>query len=333
MKTSFLKHLAVGLAFFAFGQLSAQSEKPQEKSLSVSIIQDNNNGSLEKSTETIKINSKAELHKYLENKGVNMKDMTVFKSRKAHPHPHVWILNRSRHQIGEPQVMVIDVNEKENVKTEDNGNETVVKTVVINKEDSESTEKKSHEIKIEKKVDKDGNVQVKKWIDGKEVDPSTPTPGTRVFVQKHQLDAKGKKQCSSHKGNNAEYRYEMIQSNSKAYDRPIDFMAKNADGSTIVIVKSMEKTSNQKISAADESLRFFPNPASNNFTLSLESNAEENIEIHMYSMEGKEVFNSSDSSTGMAFKKEIDTSDLESGVYSIVVKQGSTSISKKLVIK
>ncbi|WP_019037663.1 T9SS type A sorting domain-containing protein [Psychroflexus tropicus] len=73
------------------------------------------------------------------------------------------------------------------------------------------------------------------------------------------------------------------------------------------------------------SFKLFPNPVSNG-VIYIESSIEGEFEIDLYNMLGQRVLNTHTS-------KRIDVSNLNAGVYLLKIKQGSSSLTKKVIIE
>lgn len=129
---------------FAFQ--SGEGETPEKPNkLKITIVKDNN-GSLQKSEEIIEVKSRADVKTYLKSKDIELSELDFYGKKPSH-HGH------PRHG----------------------------KMWVYNASGKPMGE--SQEVKIEKVVDKDGNVEVHKWVNGEEVDPSTKTQNHRMFME------------------------------------------------------------------------------------------------------------------------------------------------------
>lgn len=81
-----------------------------------------------------------------------------------------------------------------------------------------------------------------------------------------------------------------------------------------------------------EELSFYPNPGNGRFVLSFNLDKKADTEIHIYNMQGQEVYLEKIKDFTGRFQKEIDLSENGKGVYFLKLQQGRDSISKKIII-
>ena len=79
-------------------------------------------------------------------------------------------------------------------------------------------------------------------------------------------------------------------------------------------------------------LNVYPVPVSNQLTVALNADENENVEIELTDLSGKSVFASSYSMQAGPNEILIDVSKLNSGHYIVVIKKGSLTESKRIVI-
>ncbi len=102
------------------------------------------------------------------------------------------------------------------------------------------------------------------------------------------------------------------------------FFAVNQKKFTITDELSVEKNELDK-------LTFYPNPSDGNFTVSFNPVYGDEVNIEVYSLEGKLVFNQNFEG-GANFEKEINLKSANAGLYILRVKNGSHTVNKKLII-
>ena len=78
--------------------------------------------------------------------------------------------------------------------------------------------------------------------------------------------------------------------------------------------------------------RLYPNPNKGIFTLEFDSDSPENIQISVFDIRGRKVFDQNYSNTGR-FNRNINLNNVQPGVYMIKVKNGKTSETRKIVIE
>ena len=168
---------------FAFQ--SGEGENPEKSGkLKITIVKDNN-GSLQKSEEIIEVKSRKDVKTYLKSKDIDLSELNFYgKKPSHHGHPRhgkMRVYNAPGKPMGDAHKIVFIKND---VNIEENSNSNNKEKVIVNtfmRDDSESGE--SQEVKIEKVVDKDGNIEVHKWVNGEEVDPNTKAQNHRMFME------------------------------------------------------------------------------------------------------------------------------------------------------
>lgn len=93
---------------------------------------------------------------------------------------------------------------------------------------------------------------------------------------------------------------------------------------------------NNKLKTTDlelESFEFFPNPSEGIFNLGFEVDKRADIEVNIYSLSGKVVYNKTFENFKGDFDEAIDLQNNESGSYILEIIQGDKRTNKKLVIK
>ncbi|MFT4982499.1 MAG: hypothetical protein ACI9UR_002373 [Bacteroidia bacterium] len=78
-------------------------------------------------------------------------------------------------------------------------------------------------------------------------------------------------------------------------------------------------------------LTVYPNPSSENFIVSYSNNSDDNLSFSVYNAVGQEVWSKSNSTRGTSVET-IDTGNLSSGVYTLVVRGTNLNESKRLIL-
>lgn len=76
----------------------------------------------------------------------------------------------------------------------------------------------------------------------------------------------------------------------------------------------------------------FPNPSKGDFTLQFNSNSGKDINVNVYDISGKLVYNNNYSSTSR-FDKQINLNNVSSGIYIMKVNDGDKSVTRKLIVE
>ncbi len=92
--------------------------------------------------------------------------------------------------------------------------------------------------------------------------------------------------------------------------------------------QAQDKGGNVSKTEQIEGLQIYPNPTTNNRVFIVTDNANFK-EIDVFDLLGKKVFSTTSNST----TKELNLSQLKSGVYLIRIKEKDTTVTRKLVLK
>jgi subtilisin-like proprotein convertase family protein len=76
----------------------------------------------------------------------------------------------------------------------------------------------------------------------------------------------------------------------------------------------------------------YPNPNKGNFTISFNSDNSEKINVRVFDIGGRSVFNKEYQNNGL-FNENMHLDNLQSGVYLVKVQNGSKQLTKKIVIE
>ncbi|MBQ0787075.1 MAG: T9SS type A sorting domain-containing protein, partial [Oceanihabitans sp.] len=85
-------------------------------------------------------------------------------------------------------------------------------------------------------------------------------------------------------------------------------------------------------SLALSNFALYPNPNKGNFSLAFDSNSGENINVTVYDMSGRLVYNKNYDATSR-FNETISLNSVSSGMYLMTVIDGGKRITKKLIIE
>jgi Secretion system C-terminal sorting domain len=196
---------------------------------------------------------------------------------------------------------------------------------------SDEDGKESHSVKIIKTIDDDGNVSIKKIVDGEEMEMDVED--MKEMHGGHKMMFIGDdKSITKMEGN-----HEMI----------IDVKVDSEDGEKakhIVIItkitsddkstkKVIEKVNKDKKELSINKLKFSPNPNDGKFDLSFNLNKKQPVQIKIFDLQGKEVYSEKVSDFDGNYSNDIDISNNGEGIYVLQIIQGKKASTSKLVIK
>ena len=81
-----------------------------------------------------------------------------------------------------------------------------------------------------------------------------------------------------------------------------------------------------------ENFAIFPNPNNGEFTVKLNSNSGKAINISVYDIRGRRIFNNA-YDNGSDFNQTVKLNNVQSGLYLVTVKDGGRNITKKIVVE
>jgi hypothetical protein len=81
-----------------------------------------------------------------------------------------------------------------------------------------------------------------------------------------------------------------------------------------------------------ENFAIFPNPNNGEFTVKLNSNSGNAINISVYDIRGRKIFNSS-YDNGSDFHQTVKLNNVQSGLYLVTIKDGDRNITRKIVVE
>lgn len=105
----------------------------------------------------------------------------------------------------------------------------------------------------------------------------------------------------------------------------------NQDFSLILSGEGITLSLNENI--LSKSLKLYPNPSSNaTFTIEFNNSYLEDVNVDVYDVSGRLIFNRLYSNSTPSFNKTIELSDSSSGVYFVKISSGKNIITKKLIL-
>ena len=81
-----------------------------------------------------------------------------------------------------------------------------------------------------------------------------------------------------------------------------------------------------------DNFALFPNPNSGNFTIQFNSTSSNDINVSVYDLRGRSIFEKQYANTGL-FNQNIQLNNLQAGIYLVTVKDGDKKVVKKIVIE
>jgi len=93
----------------------------------------------------------------------------------------------------------------------------------------------------------------------------------------------------------------------------------------------------QQIALATESfsindLSIYPNPNNGNFNIQFTSNSGNEIKVGVHDMRGREIFTKSYTNNGL-FNENLQLSGVQAGIYLVTIQDGSSEVTKKIVVE
>jgi subtilisin-like proprotein convertase family protein len=81
-----------------------------------------------------------------------------------------------------------------------------------------------------------------------------------------------------------------------------------------------------------ENFTLYPNPNNGNFNIQFNSNSGNEIKINVHDIRGREIFNKSYDNNGF-FNENLQLNNAQSGIYLVTIQDGSSKVTKKIVIE
>ena len=76
----------------------------------------------------------------------------------------------------------------------------------------------------------------------------------------------------------------------------------------------------------------YPNPNDGSFNIKFNSNSTNDINIAVYDMRGREIFNKAYQNSGL-FEQSLQLNNVQAGVYLVSIQDGDSKIVKKIVVE
>ena len=80
------------------------------------------------------------------------------------------------------------------------------------------------------------------------------------------------------------------------------------------------------------SVSIWPNPTKGTLNLKLNNATDKSVIISMFDLQGRKIMYTQDNSSNSIFTKEIDTKNISSGIYLLMLRQGDKRVTKKIII-
>ena len=81
-----------------------------------------------------------------------------------------------------------------------------------------------------------------------------------------------------------------------------------------------------------ENFTLYPNPNNGNFNIQFNSNSGNEIKINVHDIRGREIFNKSYDNNGF-FNENLQLNNAQSGIYLVTIQDGSSKVTKKIVVE
>lgn len=195
--------------------------------------------------------------------------------------------------------------------------------------DSDEDGKEAHSVKIIKSIDDDGNVTVKKIVNGVETE-----------LDEGDMENMHKKHKMMFIGNGGT----MTEDHNMTIDVKVD----GKEEKHIVIISSfnvkeveaLEKDLPQTATGINKNkleldeLTFSPNPNDGRFNLNFSSaNTKKPVTVKIFDLQGKEIYTEKVNKFSGKYSNHIDISEFGKGTYLLQIVQGNKSKSSKVLIK
>jgi subtilisin-like proprotein convertase family protein len=110
----------------------------------------------------------------------------------------------------------------------------------------------------------------------------------------------------------------------------------NQDGGSLnnwsINICTIQPLSIDEQEGAISNLAIYPNPNNGNFNIQFTSTSGNEININVHDLRGREIFNKKYSNNGL-FNENLQLSNVQSGIYLVTIQDGSSKITKKIVIE
>ena len=196
------------------------------------------------------------------------------------------------------------------------GEKGKMKVMVKTEGDEEQT------VEVFKTIDDDGNVTVKKIVNGEEVELDA--------TQEQLLIEMDDKKINQNKTMVFEVDVEADNVGQKKHVVIISKVIKSSSSENNKLPASVNLN---KKELAVENLRFSPNPNNGKFELNFKLEKEQAVQVKIVDLQGKEVYNEMVNNFEGYYTNQIDISENKEGVYILQIIQGNKASTNKIVLK
>ena len=99
---------------------------------------------------------------------------------------------------------------------------------------------------------------------------------------------------------------------------------------TLTVCSQVVALSNESFSIND--LAIYPNPNNGNFNIQFTSNSGNEIKVGVHDMRGREIFTKSYTNNGL-FNENLQLNGVQAGIYLVTIQDGSSEVTKKIVVE
>lgn len=202
-----------------------------------------------------------------------------------------------------------------------------VEIMIEKKEDG----KEPNTVKIIKKVDEDGNVTMKKVVDGEEMEMDDED--MKKMHGKHHMMFVGKDgESSANEDVTVDVKVDMEDGKETKH---IVIITKVTNDNKDEVAKKVPEVKQEldKKELAINKLKFSPNPNEGKFDLSFKLDSKSPVSIKIFDLQGKEVYNEQVTDFSGKYNNNIDITDKGEGVYILQIVQNDKASTSKIVIK
>lgn len=191
---------------------------------------------------------------------------------------------------------------------------------------SDEDGREAHTVKIIKTVDDEGNVTIKKIVDGEEAEIDEDE--IHKMHSGHKMMFIGRDGAAS---GNMTIDVEVDSKDGKETKHVVIITKISSDDKS---AKKISETVNlDKKELSIDQLKFSPNPNEGKFDLSFKLDKKQAVQIKIFDVQGKEVYSEKVSEFDGKYNNNIDISENGEGIYILQIIQGKKASTNKIVIK
>lgn len=195
---------------------------------------------------------------------------------------------------------------------------------IVIKTDEEGDD--SHSVQIMKTV-KDGKVSIKKIVDGVETEISEEE--LKNMHSKHHMMFIGNDGSKAHQEMKIDV--QVDGKDKKRKQVMIMTMISTDDNDQKQMPEVLASDSKKELEM--EKIRFSPNPNNGKFSLNFELSKKSPVQIQIFDIQGKEVYNESIKNFSGTYQNNIDISEHGKGIYFLRIIQGNKANTNKIVME